>query len=146
MVSDKLEEDTGADFYVVPLSGGASPDILRALLEDVLDTLSFHFRKFPTLPADGANCLEPWPQAYAEDCAIVLPLKHCDFVQDVRGVAMTRSLWRFILLSIILISQKKASKRINNIKRCVMIAMKSLRYPFIMRALRLPSRRGAPLA
>ena len=35
------------------------------------------FRKCPTLPADGDNCCEPLPAAYAQDAAIVLPLKHC---------------------------------------------------------------------
>ena len=62
-----------------PLSADASPDILRALLEDALDTLSFKFRKSLTLPADGADSLKPLPAAYAEDCVIVLPLKHCAF-------------------------------------------------------------------
>ena len=78
---DNIDEDASADVYVVepPLSAGASPDILRALLEDALDTLSFNFRKYLTLPADGAFLLKPLPDAYAEDCAIALPLKHCAF-------------------------------------------------------------------
>ena len=60
-----------------PLSAVASLDKLRAHLEDALDTLSFNFRKCLTLPADAAKCLEPLPEAYAGDCAIVLPLKQC---------------------------------------------------------------------
>ena len=44
VVDDKTEEDMSADLYVVePLSADASLDILRALLEDALDTLSFFF-------------------------------------------------------------------------------------------------------
>ena len=50
VVGDISDEDLKADLYVVePLSADASPDILRALLEDALDTLSFTVRKFPTL-------------------------------------------------------------------------------------------------
>ena len=77
---DTIENDTKSDFYVVePLSADASPDNLRSLLEDALDTLSYYFRTFPTLPADGDNCCEPFPAAYAQDAVIVLPLKHCAF-------------------------------------------------------------------
>ena len=43
------------------------------------DTLSDYFRTFPTLLADGDNCCEPLPAAYAQYAAIVLPLKHCAF-------------------------------------------------------------------
>ena len=76
-----IEEDTLADLYVVePLSADASPDKLRAQVEDALDTLSFNFRKFPTLPADASHCLEPLPEAYAANVGIVLPLKHCAFL------------------------------------------------------------------
>ena len=53
VVGDISDEDLKVDLYVVePLSADASPDILRALFEDVLDTLSFNSRKIPTLPAD----------------------------------------------------------------------------------------------
>ena len=62
-----------------PLSAETSPDIPRALLEYALDTLSFSFRTITTLPADGADSSKPLPAAYAEDCAIVSPLKHCAF-------------------------------------------------------------------
>ena len=80
VIDDMIENETKADFYFVePLSADASPDMLRALLEDALGTLSFNCRKLPTLPADGADRLKPLPAAYAEDWAIVLPLKHCAF-------------------------------------------------------------------
>ena len=75
---DMIENETKADFYVVePLSADASPDNLRSLLEDALDTLSYHCRIFHTLPADEDKSLELLQAAYAEDAAIVLPLKHC---------------------------------------------------------------------
>ena len=35
------------------------------------------FMKYPTLLADAADDLEPLARAYDEDCAILLPLKHC---------------------------------------------------------------------
>ena len=66
--------------YVVErLSANASPDIMRSLLEDALDTLSYYLRNIPTLPADKENSCEPLPAAYADDAAIVLPLKRCAF-------------------------------------------------------------------
>ena len=41
VVGDISDEDLKADFYIVEfLSADASPDIMCALLEDVLDTLS----------------------------------------------------------------------------------------------------------
>ena len=80
VVDDMIENETRADFYVVePLRADASPDILRALLEDALDTLSYYFKQCPTLPADGDNRCEPLPAAHAQDAAIVFPLKHCVF-------------------------------------------------------------------
>ena len=45
-----------------------------------MDTLSFHCKEFPTLPADDTNESKPLPAAYAEDVAIVLPRKHCAFI------------------------------------------------------------------
>ena len=81
MVGDLVEDETHADFYVVEhLPADASPEKLRARLEDALDTLSYNFRTYPTLPVDAANCLEPLARAYDEDCAILLPLKHCAFL------------------------------------------------------------------
>ena len=53
VVGDISDEDLKADLHAVePLSADASPDILRALFENGLDTLSFKFRKFQILPAD----------------------------------------------------------------------------------------------
>ena len=42
-------------------------------------TFWIRYHEFSTLPADGVDSLKPLPAAYAEDCAIVLPLKHCAF-------------------------------------------------------------------
>ena len=82
MVEATIENDIKADVYVVePLSANASPDNVRTTLEEVLDTLSYHFRKSPTLPADETHNFEPLPTAYAEDVAIVLPQKHCAFIE-----------------------------------------------------------------
>ena len=81
MVGDLVADETHADLHAVePLPADASPDKLRARLEDALDTLSYDFRTYPTLPADAANCLEPLARACDEDCAILLPLKHCAFM------------------------------------------------------------------
>ena len=81
MVIDVVEDETHADLYVVDLCpADDSPVKLRARLEDALDTLSYNFREYPTLPADAANSLEPLARAYDEACAILLPLKHCTFM------------------------------------------------------------------
>ena len=66
---------------IQPLPADASTDMLRARLEDALDTLSYNFRRYLTLPADAANCLETLARACDEDCAILLPLKHCAFLE-----------------------------------------------------------------
>ena len=80
-IDHTIENDTKADLYVVePLSANESPDKLRTTLEEALDTLSYHFREFPTLPADDKHKSKPLPAAYAEDVAIVLPRKHCAFI------------------------------------------------------------------
>ena len=80
MIDDKIEDEVQADVYVVePLRADESPDTLRTNLEEALDTLSYNFMKFPTLPADGEDSCEPLPAAYADDIAIVLPSKHCAF-------------------------------------------------------------------
>ena len=53
IVDNTIANDMKADSYVMePLSANASPDNLRSTLEGALDTLSYHFREFPTLPAD----------------------------------------------------------------------------------------------
>ena len=81
LVADVVEDKIHADVYVLELVvADASPDKLRARPEDVLNTLSYNFRTYPTLPADAANSLEPLARAYDEDCAILLPLKHCAFM------------------------------------------------------------------
>ena len=49
MVADLVEDNIHAELYVVePLPADASPDKLRARLEDALDTLSCKFSKYLT--------------------------------------------------------------------------------------------------
>ena len=82
IIDNAIENGTQADFYIVePLSVNASPDNLQTTSEEALETLSYHFRQFPTLPADDTNKSKPLPAAYAEDVAIVLPRKHCAFIE-----------------------------------------------------------------
>ena len=76
-----VEEDTDADLYMVrSLDAESTPDRFREILEEALDTLSFSLRKCPTLPADSADRLQPLPEAYADDCGVLLPLEHCAFL------------------------------------------------------------------
>ena len=51
------------------------------LMIDFFSCILYYFilESSPTLPADAAFVVEPVPEAYAADCAIVLPLKHCAF-------------------------------------------------------------------
>ena len=68
MVAGVVEDKMHADVYVVEsFPADASPDKLRARLEDGLDTLSYNFRKHPTLPADAATYLEQLARADDED-------------------------------------------------------------------------------
>ena len=47
-------------FYEVStLRATDTPDLLRMELHDALDTLSYNFRAFPTLPSDPSNSREP---------------------------------------------------------------------------------------
>ena len=67
-------------FYEVStLRATDTPDLLRMALHDALETLSYNFRAYPTLPSDPSNSREPLSCALDSDKALYLPLKHCAF-------------------------------------------------------------------
>ena len=73
----------------------SSPDS-RCVLETSIVKLAGCLRNEPTLPADGANPLEPSTEAMREDAAVQLPVKHCAFMgcqwEGQREVELSRHL------------------------------------------------------
>ena len=77
---DMFVESTEKLFYeVATLRATDTPDLLRMALHDALETLSYNFRAYPTLPSDPSNFREPLSCALDSDKALYLPLKHCAF-------------------------------------------------------------------
>jgi hypothetical protein len=67
-------------FYEVSvLDASVTPDQLRSELHDALDTLSYYFKAYPTLPSNPSNSREPLRCALDTDKALYLHLKHCAF-------------------------------------------------------------------
>ena len=66
-------------FYEVLSMGASTLDVLRYALHDALDTLSYFFREYPTLPSNPSQKAEPLLCALETDKAVYLPLKHCAF-------------------------------------------------------------------
>ena len=75
------EKDKDPFYIVYFMSGVDSLDEARYMLEDTLDTLSFEFREDPTLPSVSSDKTKAVAGALAKDKALVLPLKHCAFMQ-----------------------------------------------------------------
>ena len=56
------------------------PDVPRQQLEDELDTLSFEFRDYPTLPSDPlSEGIAALKGSLDENKGLLLPPKHCAF-------------------------------------------------------------------
>ena len=72
--------DAALFYSVFSMRGLDSPDKARYVLEDALDTLSFEFREYPTLPSDSCEKTKAVVGALDKDKALVLPLKHCAFM------------------------------------------------------------------
>ena len=133
-------------FYEVSaLDESRTPDVLRSALHDALDTLSYFFQAYPTLPSDPSNFRTPLRCALDIDKALYLPLKHCAFDACSWRGNDTLSLAKHVV-EIHMEDLQKSMSCFEAVRPCVIENQEVLALSVYNEGIAMAVRRGAPLA
>lgn len=132
-------------FYEVLSMGAGTPDVLRYALHDALDTLSYFFREYPTLPSNPSHKTEPLLCALETDKALYLPLKHCAFTACSWRGNDTLSLAKHVVEDHMEDLQESMSC-FEAVRPCVIENQQVLALSVYNEGIAMAVRRGAPLA